>query len=269
VHAVEGFRAVDSVDVDAVELPAFALRDDLPPFEGPRHAHRFHQVLYAAEGALRLEATERQWLLPPQRAAWIAANVEHRVSTTTGIALRTLYLSPSLTGPVSWTCRIFGAPPLAREMILHAMRWSHLRRPSDRLADDYFRLFAALAVEWAREPAGFDLPLGRTTELRTAIAFVLSNLERDLSVGEVARAAATSTRTLARRFADETGTSFRAFVATARMLRAMDLLAAPAARVTDVAFAVGFASASAFTAAFTEFAGETPTAYRARRVQRA
>ena len=50
----------------------------------------------------------------------------------------------------------------------------------------------------------------------------------------------------------------------ARMMRAMELLAEPRASVSATAYAVGFASLGAFTTAFTERCGETPSAYRAR-----
>jgi AraC-like DNA-binding protein len=50
----------------------------------------------------------------------------------------------------------------------------------------------------------------------------------------------------------------------ARMLRAMALLAAPGQSVQVTSTAVGFDSLSAFTRAFTQFCGETPTTYRKR-----
>jgi AraC-like DNA-binding protein len=46
------------------------------------------------------------------------------------------------------------------------------------------------------------------------------------------------------------------------MLRAMALLAAPGQSVQETSTAVGFDSLSSFTRAFTQFCGETPSAYR-------
>src|SRR5262249_23991830 len=91
-----------SVDVDAVPLSAFGLEDDCGPLVSERHAHEKHQLLYAAAGTLKLEAEDGQWLLPPQRAAWIRAGVSHRVRALGRVALRTVYLAPPVAfGPES------------------------------------------------------------------------------------------------------------------------------------------------------------------------
>ncbi|HEU4538051.1 MAG TPA: AraC family transcriptional regulator, partial [Polyangiaceae bacterium] len=108
------------------------------------------------------------------------------------------------------------------------------------------------------------LPAARSPELGRAMRLVLDRLDEPLTAAEVARAAGLSTRTLARRFADEAQTTWRRFLHDARMLKAMDLLVRPGARVTETALAVGFESLGAFSRAFERFAGESPRDYRRR-----
>jgi AraC-like DNA-binding protein len=57
---------------------------------------------------------------------------------------------------------------------------------------------------------------------------------------------------------------WRTYLLHARMLRAMALLAPPGQSVQQTATAVGFDSLSAFTRAFAQFCGETPSTYRQR-----
>lgn len=254
-----------TVDIDAVSLPAFGLEDDYGPLVSAWHTHNKHQLLYAAVGTLQLEVEGSQWFLPPQRAAWISARVRHRVRALTHVALRTVYLSPRLKEAPPEPCLVFAATPIAREMILYAMRWGPDRAAHDATARAFFGALAALSSEWSQAALPFRLPTARSPELARAMQYAIEELAGAPSVEEAARHAGLSTRTLARRFADEAQTSWRQFLHHARMMRAMELLAAPGARVTETALAVGFDSPGAFTRAFEEFTGEKPKDYRGRR----
>jgi AraC-like DNA-binding protein len=65
-------------------------------------------------------------------------------------------------------------------------------------------------------------------------------------------------------FQETLGLPWRTYLLHARMLRAMALLAAPGQSVQETSMTVGFDSLSAFTRAFTQFCGETPSTYRKR-----
>lgn len=56
--------------------------------------------------------------------------------------------------------------------------------------------------------------------------------------------------------------TWRAVLRRMRVLRAIEELAAGNVPVTKIAFNVGYASLSAFNAAFRELTGRTPTGYR-------
>ncbi|MCC6997441.1 MAG: helix-turn-helix transcriptional regulator [Deltaproteobacteria bacterium] len=276
------------IDVDAAAAPSFGLADELNEGASDWHAHRRHQLLYAAEGALTLEVADGQWLLPPQRAAWIPARTRHRVVVRGRAALRTVYLATRGARGVPTEVRVFALPALGRELTLEAMRFTPDGRDGGAgggavgagagaagagvaaaaLAATFFTLYARLCAEWAAHAGPFRLPAARTAELGRALAVILERLHsgrgQELTLPAVARATGLSTRSLVRRFADETGTSFRTFVQQARMLRALELLALPGARVGAVAGKLGFASAGAFSHAFKLFAGETAKDYRKR-----
>lgn len=181
------------------------------------------------------------------------------------MALRTVYLDEALVPAAPEGCRVFGVAALAREMTLEAMRWGP-GAASGEVARRFFAALAALAAQWAAVPGRFVLPRAKTAELERAMAFVLERLEggEAPSLDEAAAAAGVSRRTLTRRFRHEARTSFVGFVRAARMMRAMELLDRPGARVTEVAYDVGFESLGAFTRAFEAFVGELPSDYRRR-----
>lgn len=248
------------VDVDAVEWPAFGLSEDHPPFVGDAHQHRRAQLLYTASGTLQLYVEDRRWLLPPQRAAWLGSGVVHRVDAPDPVALRTVYFEPDLGGPDA-PCSVFAVDTLARELITLAMRWGPTT-PQDDLARHVFGTLAGLSAEWAADPLPWHLPVARSPELQRAMDFTLAHLDEPLPQPRVARVAGLSTRSLNRRFAQETDMTWRRFLHTARMLRAMELLARPDLQVGEIALAVGYDSFSGFSHAFRAFAGMSCTAFR-------
>jgi AraC-like DNA-binding protein len=257
------------VDVDAAPAPSFGLADDFGERDTGWHQHNRHQLLYAVTGSLHLEVDGAQWLLPPQRAAFIPARTTHRVRCQTRVALRTVYLDAGATGLPATTC-VFAVTPLAREMILHAMRWGPHDSAGDGPGEDdgdvaraYFHTLALLARGWIRADAGLRLPRPQSPDLTRAFEYALAHLET-ASMDEAARAAAVSPRTLARRFQSETQMSWRSFLRTARVLRGMELLAQPGTNVTETALAVGFESLAAFSTCFRELTGESPSEYQKR-----
>lgn len=250
-------------DVDQALARAFGLAEDFEAMDSPWHSHGMHQILYSASGALHLHVPDGQWLLPPQRAAWLSAGIRHRVRSGPS-QLRTVYLSPFITPTPARDCCVFAVSPLAREMILAAMEWGPERDPEDPLAEHLFGALGLYCHRWVEAADPYHLPRAQSPELERAMEYILARLGEELSLNETARHAGLSSRTLARRFEAEAQTSFRGFLRSARLLRAMELLALPQARVTDVAFDVGFDSLAAFSRAFSEFTGELPRDYRAR-----
>ncbi len=93
--------------------------------------------------------------------------------------------------------------------------------------------------------------------------FVSANVGRQLTLDELARAAGTSPRTLARRAKDAVGMTPIEFVQRVRVAHASHLLETTQVSVEEVAARVGYADAAAFRRVFRRYAGETPRGRRA------
>jgi AraC-like DNA-binding protein len=251
------------IDPDAVPALAFGLADELSPGTGDWHQHRRHQLLYATSGCMHLEVEEARWMLPPQRAAWIDGGTPHRVELSGPASLRTVYLDSKLCPALGLGCRVFAVNELASTMLRHAMRWGPDRAVDDPLANHYFASLALLAREWAEAASPTCLPRPRSPQLRRAVAYLLDRLDEEPSAAEVARAGAMSERTLARRLRTECGTTFRQLRHTARMMQAMELLLSPAVSITEVCLSLGYRSLGTFSAAFRDYSGLSPRAWRA------
>ena len=55
------------------------------------HMHREAQLVYAAKGTMQVTTPEGRWLVPPDRAVWVPALLEHSIDVLADIQMRTLY----------------------------------------------------------------------------------------------------------------------------------------------------------------------------------
>ena len=95
-------------------------------------------------------------------------------------------------------------------------------------------------------------------------AFVTSNIDRQLTLQEMARATATSPRTLARRVEKALRTTPHQFAQRLRVARAVHLLETTQQPVDAIAASVGYADPAALRRIFRRETGETPGARRTR-----
>jgi AraC-like DNA-binding protein len=220
----------------------------------PEHVHRHTQILWTPRGVVAVEAGDRRWVLPPDRALWLPSGTWHRTGSSRGALLHGVYLGAesSARGP--------GEPSLLAVRPLLAELFRHLAR-TDLDADPRSRAEAVLLDMLEPLPSG-PLELRYPTDPRAAsVAAALRDDPADpRGLPAFARAAGTSPRTLSRLFVAETGLSFDRWRARVRMWAALPLLA-DGEPVSRVAHAVGYATPSAFLAAFRRTVGISPTRY--------
>lgn len=102
----------------------------------------------------------------------------------------------------------------------------------------------------------------RGTLLEATRGWMLRRLREPITVAMMARHAGMSTRTFARRFAEETGTTPLQWLLRQRLLAAQQLLEETALPLDRVAERAGFGSVVALRAHFRRDVHTTPTAYR-------
>jgi transcriptional regulator GlxA family with amidase domain len=106
------------------------------------------------------------------------------------------------------------------------------------------------------------LPTPQGSVLEPLLTWVQDNLARDLTLADIAAHAGTSTRTLIRRFREQTGSTPLQWLHRARIRRAQHLLETTRHSVERIGAQVGFGSPTAFRDRFKRITGVSPYAYR-------
>jgi len=224
-----------------------------------RHSHVEDQLLFASEGVMTLETNEGIWVVPPLRAVWIPAETAHGVTMSGRVSMRTLYLLPGLCRTLPRRSLVINTGSLLRELILHACQFSKLRRrvAAERhvidLILDQLRLFESVPVQ---------LPSPRDSRARKLADILRANPREQRPLEVLSMECGASKRTMQRLFAEESAMSFSRWRQRARLIHAMQSLAAGQS-VTNAALDAGYSTASAFISMFRKQLGTTPTRYLA------
>ncbi len=247
------------------------------------HRHPWPQLTSSGNGLIRLSTDAGTTIVPPSRAVWVPAGMEHSITVVENAHLRTVYLWQPL--PETWAPCWQQSVVLEMTPLLQALAFAldttanDEPQPAGIGADDGAAqqngtlerdrlIWPLLCDELGRAPQvrmGVALPDASRGDkrLRAICEAVLSNPARRATLPEWARQAGASERTAARLFRDELGMSWQQWRQQALLAHALPLLAR-GMPVAHVAAASGYASDSAFTAMFRQAMGRSPRHFNKR-----
>ncbi|RSM42059.1 AraC family transcriptional regulator [Amycolatopsis balhimycina DSM 5908] len=220
----------------------------------PWHEHPLHQLVWSARGVVAVKAGDAGWVLPPTRALWLPAGLQHRTGALGRATLRGIWAEPALS-PVSWPePRMVVVGPLLRELLEYLTGDGVAPEARLRAEAVAFDLLEPLDVVPIVVPSPVD-PRARDVE-----AALLANPADQRGLAEFGRDVGAGERTLARIFVRECRMPFGTWRTQVRLRAALPFLA-QGMPLETVAHRVGYSSASAFVAAFRRAVGVTPGTY--------
>ncbi|MDJ1134896.1 GlxA family transcriptional regulator [Streptomyces iconiensis] len=249
---LEGLRDADTVIVPGTAAPTAplppAVRDALR--EAARNGTRIASI---CSGTFPLAATG---LLDGLRATthWIAAGILATAHPEIEVDPDVLYVDNGqfLTS---------AGAAAGLDLCLHMIR----RDYGSAVAADAARL-SVMPLEREGGQAQFivhdRVPAPQGSALEPLLTWLQDNMARDLTLADIAAHAGTSTRTLIRRFREQTGTTPLQWLHSARVRQAQHLLETTRHSVERIAGQVGFGSPTTFRDRFKRTTGVSPHAYR-------
>jgi AraC-like DNA-binding protein len=218
-----------------------------------RHVHDVHQLAWASHGVLLVDVDDRYWVLPPHLALWIPAGVWHATVALRETVLQGIYLDPAGTF-VDWSGpTVLAVDPLARQLIGYL---------AGDLTENARLRAESVLLDVVRPAAGgtIELPMPRDRRARDVAELLLADPTDRRGLETLAHSVGSSARTVLRLFVAETGLTFNQWRIHVRLQAAVTLLA-EGRSVSRIAELVGYATPSAFVAAFHRVTGSTPTGY--------
>jgi AraC-like DNA-binding protein/mannose-6-phosphate isomerase-like protein (cupin superfamily) len=225
------------------------------------HMHREAQLVYAAKGTMQVTTPKGRWLVPPDRAVWVPARLGHSIDVLADIDMRTLYFD------VPWLAQEARSASLDAEFVVRVSRLLHeailalFDGRNDPERTGLLVRLALLELHHAEDSTTF-IPLPRESRCRRAADIVLGDPAGSHDIETLARAVGASARTLSRLFSSETQLNFKSWCQRARIAAAIEKLSMEAnVSVKQLASDLGYAGVPAFSHAFRQVTGKTPTEF--------
>jgi AraC-like DNA-binding protein len=253
-----------TVPLSYVEVPRDVIATErLYPsgFVHPDHTHARGQFAYAAEGAMTVLTGAGNWIVPPQCAVWLPAEVPHEMRMSGQVRMLNAFIDENAkqANRLPRRCCVLGTSALLRNLMSEAVHQPALYKPMTRAE----RIMALLVDEIAAmHPLPLNAPLPNEPRLAALCREVLAAPSASLSLDEAARQTGLSRRSFTRLFREELGTSFVAWRQQACLLAAIARFA-QGDSITRVAYDLGYSNPTAFSNMFKRVVGIAPHLYQA------
>jgi AraC-like DNA-binding protein len=248
---------------DRTELPVTALAEDYPNGHiSPRHRHPNAQLIHAVRGVMVVDTDYGQWIVPSTRGLWVPGGIEHRIRMVGEVMMRTAYINTKAVSDLSersfpQACVVLKISALLRELII-----AIIDAPIPYELESRAGRLARLLLDEIQQMGSLPLHLPMPSDKRLlAICNVINAAPHDNTTAtEWAQRLHVDPKTIQRVFLRETGMTFGQWRTQARLLLALERLAA-GDKVLNVALDLGYESPSAFATMFKKQFGIAPSRF--------
>lgn len=215
------------------------------------------QILFTLSGIVVVSVDNGSWVLPPQRALWVPADVDYSSFARKSGALRSFALAGTDTMAVPDAVRLLNLSPFFRELLIEASRSEDLAGQTVRSA--CLKSLILSEFEGKLHPAG-RMVAPSDSRLLNICQAILADPSDNRTIDEWAHTVGMSRRALTRNFRQQTGLSLAVWRQQARLEEATARLRMGES-VTRVAYEVGYESIATFSMIFRQNFGMSPSRY--------
>lgn len=218
-------------------------------YHTPWHSHHAGQLWRIAAGLLVIETPLGRSVVPAKHIGWIPPGQQHAAFSESAIEGCAVYLDPAHCEGLPEKATLFESDDFTDAL------FSRLSVAGSEY--DPRKLILLLEELALASQVRFYLPVPTDPRLKNVVRKLLQSVDDNQTVESHASRAGMSVCTFNRRFSAETGMNFVNWRQLARVMQAMEWLAAGKS-VGWIALSCGYNSVSAFIEVFRTWTGKTP-----------
>lgn len=224
----------------------------------PLHQHDCHQLIIVKHGFIRVTTPNGHFVITQNRGIWLAKGTEHSLTILKNTQVIAGFVEPLARADLPNRSQV-----VAISELLQALLGSAIGIDSRYQANTREAWLIELILDELRRLnslADFEVPQPTLLEYQAICKKISQRLSHQWSLADIAQLLNISERTVSRQFTAQTGLSFVEWLRRLRLSHSLELLL-QGQSVVDVALAVGYDSPSAFSTAFKQRIGVSPSQY--------
>lgn len=224
----------------------------------PLHSHVCHQLIIVKHGFIRVTAPNGQFAITQNRGIWLIQGTEHHLTILKNTQVLSAFIEPLTRADLLNRSQVVAISELLQALLSSAVGINSHYQTNTReawiveLVLDELRCLTPLAE--------FEVPQPTLPEYQALLEKISERLSHPWALADIAHLLNISERTVSRQFTQQTGLSFIEWLRRLRLQYSLELLL-QGQSVVDVSLTVGYDSPSAFSTAFKQRIGLSPTQY--------
>jgi len=226
------------------------------------HHHLWGQIVFSHSGILQVKSDAYNYLVPPMHAVWIPPSLKHAALLLEEAKLVSVYLQAQEAIDIEvkthlWStgdcCLVFKVTPLLHELI------NNLIQQTGKQAKQYEAVCTLIYSELNKAdiiPLGVPEP--KEKRLKCLCDRFFAQPTQQITLQQLCSQAGISLSTASRLFKQQLGVGFNQWKQQVILAKAMTLVAQKMP-ITQVAYELGYANPSVFSAMVNKLVGMTPT----------
>lgn len=252
-------NANNSIEIDELHKPYFVWFEENWIHDDVLHQHDKGQLVYVESGFQYITIEERIYLLPQNHAVWIPPHAIHKTNShSEKIKLMIMFADVDKKDSFYREVNVFSVPPVLKEMIRYAEKWSKLL-VRDQDENIFLKALFNELPHFVEHALKLHICLPKDKRLAKVIDHLHHHYREDIKMEDLADTALLSLRTLERIFKKETGLTLIKYQQMLRIIKSLELLSSDRFTISETAYEVGYKSVQAYTRSFQSVMQFRPT----------